>query len=426
MRQGARVSLAFHRAPELSLALRFLRPKRNYVSVITLLSFLGVVFGVMVLIVVLSVMEGFERQLREKIVGFTAHATLTNFALLRDVEGLQERLREEPGVVASTPFVLGPVLVEAQGRISTPFIKGIDLESHEVVTPLKDQLVAGEWMLGPDSILVGSEWARRNNAWIGDKILVYSPRNLGRLKDPQPAVDEGYFLPSEFVVRGIFSTGFFEYDSNFALVSLAEAQRLYAIEGAVHGIAVRLKDALEATTFKESINRRLEPPLTAITWIDQNRTLVQQVAVERRVMFFILLFIMLVAAFGLTSTLITITVQKTREIGLLKALGATDGQVAGVFTLYGLVVGVAGSVAGVASGLALVAFRNEFSNWLSRTFQLDVFPAEIYHFLEIPAVVDPATVGFIAACGVVLSTAAAVLPAWSAARIDPARTLHHE
>lgn len=428
MGQGARVSLAFHRAPELVLALRFLRPKRNYVSIITLLSFLGVVFGVMVLIVVLSVMEGFERQLREKIVGFSAHATITNFGLIRDVEHVRARIGDNPDVVATTPFVLGPVLVEIAGRISTPFIKGIEPESHEKVTPLKDQLVAGEWVLGPDSILVGSEWARRNNAWIGDKILIYSPRNLGRLKGPRPQdeEEEGYFLPGEYTVRGVFSTGFFEYDSNFALLALEEAQRLYAIDGAVHGIAVRLRDALDAVKYKESANRVLEPPLAAITWIDQNRTLVQQVAVERRVMFFILLFIMLVAAFGLTSTLITITVQKTREIGLLKALGATDGQVAGVFTLYGLVVGVAGAAAGVASGLALVAFRNEFSHWLSRTFRLDVFPAEIYHFLEIPAVVDPATVGFIALCGVLLSTAAAVLPAWSAARIDPARTLHHE
>lgn len=424
--QGARVSMAFHRTPELALALRFLRPKRNYVSIITLLSFLGVVFGVMVLIVVLSVMEGFERQLREKIVGFSAHATITNFGLMRDEEAVRRRVLAEPGTVAATPFVLGPVLLEIGGRISTPFIKGIEPESHEAVTPLKDQLVAGEWALGPDSILVGSEWARRNNAWIGDKVLIYSPRNLGRLKGSSPQEDEHYYLPSEFTVRGIFSTGFFEYDSNFALLALAEAQRLYAIEGAVHGIAVRLRDALDAVEFKERVNRVLEPPLTAITWIDQNRTLVQQVAVERRVMFFILLFIMLVAAFGLTSTLITITVQKTREIGLLKALGASDGQVAGVFTLYGLVVGLAGAAGGVVSGLALVAFRNEFSHWLSRTFQLDVFPAEIYHFLEIPAVVDPATVGLVALCGVLLSTAAAVLPAWSAARVDPARTLHHE
>jgi lipoprotein-releasing system permease protein len=420
------VSVDFHRSPELALALRFMRPKRNYVSAITLLSLLGVVFGVMVLIVVLSVMEGFERQLREKIVGFSAHATITNYGLLRDADALMARLGAEPGVVAVTPFVVGPVLAEASNRVSTPFIKGIDPVSHERVTPLKDHLVAGEWLLGPDSILVGSEWARRNEAWVGDKVLIYSPRNLSKLRQQRAGPGEEFFLPSEYIIRGIFSTGFFEYDSNFMLFSLPEAQRLYAIEDAVHGLAVRLDDALEADPFKQRINQTLEPPLTAITWIDQNRTLVQQVAVERRVMFFILLFIMLVAAFGLTSTLITITVQKTREIGLLKALGATDAQVAAIFTLYGLVVGLLGAAVGVASGLALVAFRNDFSNWLSHTFRIDIFPAEIYNFLEIPAVVDPVTVAFIAACGVLLSTAAAVFPAISASRIDPARTLYHE
>lgn len=419
------MTVGFHRAPELALALRFLRPKRSYVSAITLLSLFGVIAGVMVLIVVLSVMEGFERQLREKIIGFSAHATVTNYHLIRDPDALAARLSGRADVVAVTPFVLGPVLAEAGGRVSTPFIKGIDPATHEQVTPLKDQLVAGEWELGPDSILVGQEWARRNNAWVGDRVTIYSPRNLHLLRTPRPAAagDEVY-LPSEYVVRGIFSTGFFEYDSNFMLFPLAEAQKLYGIEGAVHGLAVRLQDALEAEPFKQAVNPTLEPPLQVLTWIDQNRTLVQQVAVERRVMFFILLFIMLVAAFGLCSTLITVTVQKSREIGLLKALGATDLQVASIFTLYGFVVGVLGSALGVACGLAMVAFRNEFSSWLSRVFQIDVFPAEIYNFIQIPAVVDPATVVFIAACGVALSTAAALLPAVSAARIDPARTLH--
>lgn len=418
--------IPFERAPELALALRFLRPKRSYVSVITLLSLLGVMFGVMVLIVVLSVMEGFERQLREKIVGFSGHATVTNYGLLREVEPVERMIRESEEVVAVAPFVIGPVLAEAAGHISTPYIKGVDPEAQEQVAPMRQTLVAGEWVLGPDGILVGREWARRNKIWIGDKVLIFSPRNLSRFRGPRQSGDEAYFLPAEYQVTGIFATGFFEYDANFVLLSLAEAQRLYALEGAVHGLSVRLKDALEAVPFQERMNHRLEPPLTVLTWIDQNRTLVQQVAVERRVMFFILLFIMLVAAFGLTSTLITVTVQKTREIGLLKALGATDRQVAAIFTLYGLVVGVVGAGAGVVSGLTLVAWRNEFSAWLSRVFHVDVFPAEIYNFLEIPAVTDWGTVAMIAGCGVGLSTLAAWLPAMLAARLDPVKSLHCE
>jgi lipoprotein-releasing system permease protein len=417
--------VAPHRWVEWHLALKFLRPKRSYVSAITILSLLGVLVGVAVLIVVLSVMEGFERQLREKIVGFNAHVTVTNYGLMRDYRTVMEQVKKEPGVVAVTPFLIGPVLAEIGGRISTPFVKGIDEETHDAVIPMENRLVAGEWVLGPDSVIVGEEWARRNQAWVGDKLLVYSPRNLSRLRGPRTEGDESYYLPSEYTIRGIFSTGFFEYDMNFLLFSFAEVQRLYAADDAAHGLAVRVEDALEADPLKQRLNQTLEAPIRAITWIDQNRTLVQQVAVERRVMFFILLFIMIVAAFGLMSTLITVTVQKTREIGLLKALGARDAQIASIFTLYGLIVGVAGSLMGVVSGLALVSYRNEFSRWLSATFRIDVFPAEIYHFLEIPAVVDQSTVVFVALCGVVLSTLAALIPALMAARIDPAQSLHN-
>ena len=414
-----------HRWVELHLALKFLRPKRSYVSAITILSLLGVLVGVAVLIVVLSVMDGFERELRDKIVGFNAHVTVTNYALIKDYTETMAEIRKQPEVVAVTPFLLGPVLVEIGGRVSTPFIKGIDLESHEAVIPMKKYMVAGEWQLGPDSVIVGEEWARRNQAWVGDKILVYSPRNLSRMREPRKAGDESYFLPSEYTIRGLFSTGYFEYDFNFLIFSLPEAQRLYAVDEGVHGLAVRLKDALDSDPVKQRLNSTLKPPLTTITWIDQNRTLVQQVAVERRVMFFILLFIMVVAAFGLMSTLITVTVQKTREIGLLKALGARDIQIATIFTLYGFVVGVAGSVLGVGAGLAMVAYRNEFSRWISATFRIDVFPAEIYHFLQIPAVLDGSTVVVIALCGIVLSTLAALVPALAAARIDPAQSLHN-
>lgn len=404
--------------------MKFLRPKRSYVSAITILSLLGVLVGVAILIVVLSVMDGFERQLQEKIVGFNAHVTVTNYGLMRDYREIMEQVKKEPGVVAVTPFLLGPVLAEVGGRVSTPFVKGIDDETHDAVIPMKKLLVAGEWNIGPESVVVGEEWARRNEAWVGDKILIYSPRNLSRMRGPRQTGDESYYLPSEYTIRGLFSTGFYEYDMNFMLFSFSEVQRLYATDDAAHGLAVRVEDALGADPLKQKLNTTLAAPLRAITWIDQNRTLVQQVAVERRVMFFILLFIVVVAAFGLMSTLITVTVQKTRDIGLLKALGARDAQIAAIFTLYGLVVGVAGSALGVGAGLALVAYRNGFSRWLSSTFRVDVFPAEIYHFLEIPAVVDGVTVVCIALCGVVLSTLAALIPALAAARIDPAESLH--
>jgi lipoprotein-releasing system permease protein len=187
-----------------------------------------------------------------------------------------------------------------------------------------------------------------------------------------------------------------------------------------------VEDPLQAFAVQRDLNHRLKPPLTAQTWMDLNRSVFEAVAMEKRVMAFILLFVMLVAAFGICSTLITVTVQKAREIGIMKALGALNTQIIGIFTLYGLAVGVAGSIMGTAWGLVILQFRNEFSQWLGETFGISVFPAEVYHFSQIPAVVDPWTILWIALAGIGLSTLAALIPAFLAARVDPVRSLHGE
>lgn len=410
---------------ELFLALRFLRPTRSYVSAITVLSLLGVVFGVMVLIVVLSVMEGFEKELRDKVIGFNAHLTVLNFGVLKNYDRIQGELTANPQVEAASPFVLGPVLAEFHGRISTPFIKGVRPEESEKVIPMKKYLVAGEWLNSPDAVAVGEVWADKNGAQIGDKIIIHSPRNLKHLTAKKNK-DEDYYLPSEYRISGIYNTGMFEYDFNFLVMHLDEAQRLYAMGDSVHGIAIRLKDADKAAQVKEVFNRQLRPPIHARTWMDQNKQLFSAIALERRVMSFLLFFVMLVAAFGLSSTLITITVQKAKEIGLMKALGAQNWQIISIFTLYGFIVGCLGSVLGAASGLLMVTYRNDFSGWLSRTFHIEVFPAAIYNFSEIPAIVDWTSIISIAGAAILLSTFAALLPAALAARFDPVQTLRRE
>lgn len=408
------------------MAFRYLRPKRNFVSVITVLSLLGVLLGVGVLILVLSVMEGFERELRDKVVGFNAHVTVTNYGVLRDWREVEELVKRQPGVAAVSPFMTGPVLVRVNNQISTPFIRGVDTDTISGVIPIEQAMRGGTLTLTPDSVVVGADWAMRYHARVGDKIVVISPRNITSLMDSSSAATPERYLPSEFTISGIFSTGFFEYDSNVMLIRLAEGQRLYNLGGGVHGLLVRTQDPMKAFELKDELNARMAPPLTALTWMDQNARLFGAVAVERRMMAFILFFIIIVAALGLCSTLITVTVQKRREIGLMKALGASDGQIVSVFTLYGLIIGVLGSALGVGFGCLVLAYRNEFSWWLSDTFQVDVFPPEIYHFAQIPATVDGWMVCWIALSGVLLSTAAALLPAFAALRVDPALALHSE
>ncbi|NJK90931.1 MAG: FtsX-like permease family protein, partial [Blastochloris sp.] len=273
------------------------------------------------------------------------------------------------------------------------------------------------------------EWARRHEAWVGDTVLIHSPRNLRNMLPPQEGKegeDTGFYLPSEFKIVGIFSTGFFEYDFNFLIMELSEAQRLYGLGQAVQGLSVRVADPRRVDEVKGRLNQSLKPPLRAQSWKDQNKRLFAAIATERRVMSFILFFVMIVAAFGLSSTLITVTVQKSREIGLLKALGARDSQILSIFTLYGFIVGLLGSILGTLGGLLVLAYRNDFSDLLYRVFHVEVFPPEIYHFSAIPAIIDPMTVLGIACSGVILSTLAALLPAISAMRVDPVKVLHNE
>jgi lipoprotein-releasing system permease protein len=417
----ARVRLPF----ELFLALRFLAPRRSFVSIITVLSLLGVLLGVAVLIVVVSVMRGFEHQLREKLIGFNAHVTVTNYQVLRADEELMDFIRKDPDVVAAAGFVTGPVLGEHQNRMAAFYIKGIDPESGDEVLPLKQTLIEGDWLMGPDSILVGVEWAKRYQAKIGDKVALLAPRNFESLR-PGIEGERAHFLPSEYVITGIFETGFFEYDFNFLLLELSEAQNLYNLDNGVHGVAIRLKDSIDADEVKKRLNLGLLPPTEALTWMDQNKRLMEAIVVERRVIAFLLFFVMIVAAFGLMSTLITVTVQKSGEIGLLKALGAMEEQVVLLFTLYGLMVGVVGSSVGVALGLCALHWRNEFSHFLSSTLKVEIFPADIYNFQEIPSILDYGWVFSIAGTGILLSTFAALIPAWMAARVDPIKTLRSE
>jgi lipoprotein-releasing system permease protein len=413
---------------ELFLALRYLRPRRSFVSVITVLSFLGVTLGVMVLIVVLSVMAGFRERLDEKIIGFNAHITVSRIDgnVLYDYDKAIELIKQDPDVLAAATIIRGPVLVVFHHNMTSAFIKSVPVEGDDPVLPLRQFLKMGDYELRGDSVLVGSEWAKRNGAFPGDKIDIYGASFLKVISDQVNGTKGDLPLPEEPIIRGIFQTGQFDYDLNFLLVSTEMAQHIWGMQDAVHGIAVRVKDPDQAGVVKDRLNKILGPSLNARTWMDDNRELFNAIATERVVMTFILFFVMLVAAFGLCSTLITITVQKSREIGLMKALGANDLQVCGVFLFHGIVVGVVGSVSGTVCGLVLLHFRNPFRDFLMNTFGIQVFASSVYGLPEIPAVINPAIVAAIAISAVVICILAALVPAVNAARLAPARALRYE
>lgn len=415
---------------ELFLALRYMRPRRTFVSVITVLSVLGVTLGVMVLIVVLSVMEGFEQRLSEKVIGFNAHIVVQSPDFVPNADALAAKIQKDhPGeVLAASPYVSGPVLCQFANRITPQVIKGIPLEGEDAVLPLRHEIISGEYELRGQTILVGEEWAKRYMALPGDKVLLFGPVHMSSFmrsreggKAPKTIV-----LPSEYLITGIFRTGHFEYDMNYFITSLQNAQDLYNIGDNVHGINIRVRDPMQVTPLAMKLNKELKRPLVARTWMELNYTLFTAIATERTVMSFILFFIVIVAAFGLCSTLITITVQKSREIGALKAMGARDGQVLLLFAWHGLIVGMLGSLLGVSTGLLALHYRNPFRDLLDRRFHISVFPADIYNFTDIPSVTHPTSVAVIALAAIVICVVAALIPAGAAAKLQPARALRYE
>jgi lipoprotein-releasing system permease protein len=383
----------------------------------------GVTIGVAVLIIVLAVMSGFDQQMREKILGMDSHVTVTdpNTNIVRKPSEALETIKRAPHVKGAAPYVVGHVLIEAHGKIAPALMKGIDPQREGEVSELPKWMVGGRLDLSGDSVVIGDQLARQLKVFLGDKITVYAPRDFDAFKNR----DEAH-LPTELEVTGIFRVDMYEFDSKFIYVSLGNARELYVIEEGAHAIGVRLDDAWNAEIVRQHLNKTLPDGLTAITWAQLNRPIFAALRTEKAVMFFILLIITVVAAFGIASTLFTVSIQKTREIGLLQSLGATSGRIVSVFVLLGFLVGLTGTLMGVGHGLLALYYRNDVLNWLTALTGWQLFPVEIYNFSELPAVVNQGDVTVIALAALVICTLAGVAPAIRSARLNPVEALRYE
>ncbi len=422
----------------LFLALRYLKPKRTFLSLITLISILGVVLGISVLIIVISVMTGFERELQRKIIGFSADITVVGNEVMNDWRPILERTKKTEGVVGAAPFAQGRVIVQFQNHRAVPNLLGIDPEMEQSVANFKQFLAAGEFDLSGDNGVIGSELATTLGVNVGDTIEIYSPHDLGELQKALDAAEgkadnheelkrvRELILPIEITITGVFNSGRYAYDSDYILVPLHIMQEAYSLGGGIHGLTVRTKDPFTADKVRDRLNAFLPQPFEAATWIDQNRELFDAIRTERTTMFFVLIFVVIVAAFGIMSTLITSTVQKTREIGLMKALGARMSQIMWIFVAQGMIVGFFGTLIGLSSGIALVQYRNEVRDFLASTFHVELFPAAVYQFSEIPAEIVPHDIFIICVSSFLICSVAAIIPAYFAARLDPVKALRFE
>ncbi|MDD2236010.1 MAG: ABC transporter permease [Kiritimatiellae bacterium] len=403
----------------LFIALKYLRPKRTFISVVTVISILGVLLGVAVLVIVLSVMSGFDQMWRDKILGFNAHLTVAGWKVIEDDREIIDIIEQAPGVVGAAPYVQGLVFIQRDDRIFTPFVRGIQPDEERRISRIPEHMTAGEFAIEDDEVLVGADLARRLNAWTGDKLLLYSPRNF------TSASDELY-LPTELTIRGIFDLGMWDFDMGYILTTLDTARNLFGLESGVHGIQVMTTDPYQAPETARAVRRSLGGGYNIQTWMEMNRQLFSALRVEKNMMFFLLIFITVVAAFGITNTLITLTVQKTREIGLLKALGYSSGHIMRIFVWQGLISGVIGTIAGIGTGLLILHYRNDLMHAMTTRFGWELFPKELYHLTEIPAKTSGMDIAIIAVSVMVICTVAGVIPAWRAARLDPAKSLRYE
>lgn len=414
------------------IGLRYLKAKRKstFISIITFISTAGVTLGVMALIVVLAVMTGFENDLKEKILGTNAHiVVIRSGAPMEDYQSVIKKLKGFKGVQAATPFIYNQVMLSSGKNVSGVVLRGIDVATDRQVTRLSSSVVEGsidglDPKMGPGSdtlpgLMVGKELAKHLNLFLGDKINVISPMGnitpLGMMPRMKP-----------FRVTGIFNTGMFEYDSTLAYVSLDQAQRFFDLGDTVTGIQLKVEDVYHTDELARSINRQMGANFYARDWMQMNKNILFALKTEKIVMFIILTLIVLVAAFGIASTLFMVVMEKTRDIAILKSMGATAASIMKIFVLEGLIIGVIGTFFGVVSGLLIALNLEPIINAIQKITGQNFFSKDIYYLDRFPSLVVSSDVVLISVTAVLISFLATLYPAWQASRMLPAEALRYE
>jgi lipoprotein-releasing system permease protein len=407
----------------LYLALKQLFPTGKRFPFFTAISVLGVALGVALLVVSISVMGGFGREIRRMIVDTQGDVQIRAGGLINDPKALMRIVAKVPGVVGVTPFAEGVGMLEYDRKPVFPVIQGVDLAHVNDVIPLSRYIRVGSLDdLDDDTVILSSQLAYSINAQIGGKVQISSPLLIEKLKSDE------VFLPRELTVVGIFEIGHQQLDSNTVIVTLRRMQDLYGLGGAVHGLDVKITPGLDADEAARRINAVLPSAagVEARSWIELNQQFLFVLQLEKNLIFILLIFIVVVAAFSVTSSLLISVVRKTREIGLLGALGGGSREVALCFCLQGLFIGVSGTLSGLALGFGFLACRNDVLHLFTWLTDSQEALERYYQFSRVPAYLAPGDLTMIIVCTIVISTLAGILPAWRAARLKPVEALRSE
>ena len=428
---------------EFVVGLRYLKSRRRqtFISLITLISIGGVTVGVMVLIVVLAVMSGFETTLKEKILGMNSHVWILP-QMTRYIEAYQDiaaRVRHIPHVTLVAPFTTHEVMLMAEGRVAGTLLRGIDPGQKDLMAdlghyfrgqdlqqlllperaPQSPQPQQDEAALAPRGIVLGRELARALLVFPGQTVLVNSP--LGVLT---PAG----ILPNmrRFTVTGTFETGMYEYDAKLAFIALPQAQEFFDMPQTVHGIEIKVDNIYRVREVSQTIRRTLGGAFWTRDWMEMNRNLFAALRQEKVIMFIILVLIILVAAFNIISTLVMLVMEKRADIAILKAMGARNASIRRIFMIEGLIIGVCGTVLGGIAGLVFTWNLQTIAGAVERLLGIQFFPPDVYFIDKLPARLDVLEVGLIVCTAMVVSFLATLYPAWNAAKLDPVVALRYE
>lgn len=409
---------------ELYIGLRYTRAKRrnHFISFISMVSMIGIALGVTALITVISVMNGFELELRQRILGMVSHATVSGVGegLVEWREALAEAHRT-PHVVGAAPYVEREVMMQGV-RVSGAIVRGVLPETEPEVSDLSDRMVEGEWgSLVPGSyhILLGRELALWLGARVGDSVVLYAPLMRSTPAGVLPVM-------RKFTVTGIFEAGMQEYDRGYAIVHMEDAAKLMRLGDAVSGVRLKVDDLFHADDVAQELNDRMGGRFRVRDWQREHANFFRAVATEKIVMFVILSLIVAVAAFNLVSSLVMLVTDKQSDIAILRTLGISPGTVLGAFVVQGVIIGVVGIALGTIGGVLLAENVTHVMRFLESFLGFQLMPADIYYISDLPSDLRPGDVLRISGIAFVFCTIATLYPAWRASRTLPAEALRYE
>jgi lipoprotein-releasing system permease protein len=414
-----------YRPLQLFVGLRYTRAKRrnHFISFISLTSMLGIALGVTALITVLSVMNGFEAELRQRILGMTAHATISGYSgTLDNWQELSEIANRHPQVIGTAPYIQKEGMLIAGQQVNGSLIRGVLPDEEPKVSAVAQKITVGrldELVAGEFNVILGADLARILGVMVGDKVTMVTPTANVTPAGVMPRL-------KRFTVSGIFSVGMYEYDSALALIHLDDARKLFRMGDGVTGVRLKLDDLFKAPAVSRELAESIPGMYLIRDWTKQHANFFRAIKTEKTVMFVILLLIVAVAAFNIVSTLVMVVTDKTTDIAILRTLGATPRSIMGIFMVQGTVIGLVGTAMGLIGGISLALNVETIVPAIESLLGTKFMPADVYYISDLPSELHWNDVLKITLVSFGISILATLYPAWRASRMQPAESLRYE